>query len=74
MSEVGKFLLILGVLMVLMGALLMVFEKPPFGLGRLPGDIVFRRDNLTIYVPLMTSILLSLALTFLLNLFLSLKR
>ena len=32
-------------------------------LGRLPGDLVFRRGNLTVYIPLATSLLISVALT-----------
>ncbi|HSP13907.1 MAG TPA: DUF2905 domain-containing protein [Thermoanaerobaculia bacterium] len=39
------------------------------GSGRLPGDFVYRRGNFTLYVPLMTSILLSIALTVILWLF-----
>ena len=40
-----------------------------FGLGRLPGDIVWRRDNVTVYIPIGLMILLSLILTLLLNFF-----
>jgi hypothetical protein len=36
-----------------------------FGLGRLPGDIVVERDGFRIYIPVMTSIIVSIALTFL---------
>jgi len=39
------------------------------GLGRLPGDLIYRRGNFTFYFPLMTSILLSIALSLLLWLF-----
>jgi hypothetical protein len=39
------------------------------GLGRLPGDLVYRRGSFTFYFPLMTSILLSIALSLLLWLF-----
>ncbi|MDP3794773.1 MAG: DUF2905 domain-containing protein [bacterium] len=39
-------------------------------LPRLPGDILIQRENFTLYVPLATSIVISLALTFLVNLFL----
>jgi hypothetical protein len=38
------------------------------GLGRLPGDIVYRRGSFTFYFPLATSILLSLLLTLVLSL------
>jgi hypothetical protein len=39
------------------------------GLGRLPGDVVLKRKDFTLYVPLVSSIVISLVLTLLLNLF-----
>ena len=39
-----------------------------FGLGRLPGDLVWRRKNTTVYFPIVTSLVLSVVLTLLLNL------
>jgi len=74
MGEVGKFLVLVGLLLVLVGLLLTFFEKLPLGLGRLPGDIVIKRDNFVFYFPLATSILLSLVLTLLLNLLFLLTR
>jgi len=68
MNEWGKVLLVLGVLIALVGLLLWT----GFGrgwLGRLPGDIHYSRGNFTFYVPLVTCILLSLLLTFILWLF-----
>jgi len=44
----------------------MMFGVP---FGRLPGDLVYRRGNATVYFPLVTSIVLSLLLTLLLSLF-----
>jgi hypothetical protein len=55
----GKLLIIIGLVMV--GAGLLVSAGLP--LGRLPGDFVIRRDNFTFYVPLGTSILVSVVLT-----------
>ncbi|MDW7677440.1 MAG: DUF2905 family protein [Bacillota bacterium] len=57
----GIVLLIAGLLVTLGGRL---------GLGKLPGDFLFRRGNATFYFPLATSIIISLLLTLLLNLFL----
>ena len=54
-------LLVLGVLFLLLGRL---------GLDRLPGDLVFRRGNLTVYFPVGVMILISVVATILLNLFL----
>ena len=67
-SELGRILLFVGLGLALLGGLLLLGGKVP-GLGRLPGDIVYRRGNFTFYFPLATSILLSLLLTLLLSLF-----
>jgi hypothetical protein len=58
----GKFLIILGIIVVALGGLLLLSGKIPW-LGRLPGDIVIHKKNFTFYFPLATSILLSLLLT-----------
>jgi hypothetical protein len=50
-----------------LGLLLVLIGRIP-GLGRLPGDIVIKRENLTIFIPLGTMILVSVVLTLLLNL------
>ena len=68
MDSLGKMLLLFGVVLALLGGLLLVAGKIPF-LGRLPGDIVIRRENWSVYFPLTTSILISILLTLLLSLF-----
>ncbi|HVR34245.1 MAG TPA: DUF2905 domain-containing protein [Methylomirabilota bacterium] len=68
MHELGKFLVITGLLLVVVGGLLWL----GFGrgwLGRLPGDIHDTRGNFTLHFPLVTCLLISLVLTFLLWLF-----
>ena len=67
MRDLGRLLIILGGMLVVAGIVLTAL--PRFGLGRLPGDVVYRRGNFTFYFPLMTSILLSLVLSLLLWLF-----
>ncbi len=74
MSEVGKVLMLMGVVLVVLGFLLTFFEKLPLGLGRLPGDIVIKRDNFTFYFPLATSIILSVLFSIFLTLLFSLLR
>ena len=64
----GRILIFIGVGIVALGLILTLVGRIPL-LGRLPGDIVFRRGNFTLYFPLATSILLSLLLTVLLWLF-----
>lgn len=62
MQEIGKTLIIFGVILIGAGLLLTFFNKIPF-LGKLPGDILIQRKNLTLYFPIMTSILLSIILS-----------
>ena len=69
MESFGRMILIFGLFMVALGGLLMIGGKL-FGLGRLPGDIFIQRGNFSFYFPVVTSIVLSLLLTILLNLFL----
>jgi hypothetical protein len=68
MQELGRVLIVAGVIAVLAGVVLMLAPRIPF-LGRLPGDIVVQRGPLTLYAPLMTSLVLSVVVTVLLNLF-----
>ena len=62
-------LMVLGVVLIVVGVLVSFGERLPVRLGRLPGDIVWRGKNSVFYFPLMTSILLSVVLSFLLWLF-----
>lgn len=65
----GKMLLLFGLFLVITGGIMLAGGKL-FGLGRLPGDIFFQRGNLSFYFPVVTSIILSLLLTIILNIFL----
>ena len=67
MGQLGRTLLFLGALLAAAGVAFIVGEK--LGLGRLPGDLVFRRKGTTVYVPIVTSLVVSVVLTVLLNLF-----
>lgn len=64
----AKMLILLGVVLLLVGFLLLYFKHIPW-LGKLPGDILFKRNNFTFYFPLTTSILLSIILSLLLYFF-----
>jgi len=68
LEQLGRLLLIFGVLMGILGLILMLAPKIPF-VGRLPGDIYIKRGNFTFYFPLVTCILLSLLLTLIFSLF-----
>jgi len=63
MTDLGKLLIVFGGVLIVAGVLVMFFGRPHLPLGRLPGDIVYRGKNTTVYFPLATSILLSVALT-----------
>lgn len=63
--ELGRALLVLGGLIVLIGLFVYFGAKLPFRVGRLPGDVVYRGKHTTFYFPIVTSILLSVALTLL---------
>jgi len=63
MADAGRMLLVFGVLLTVIGGGLMLF-----GRFHLPGDITFKSGNVTVYIPLATSIVLSVILTVVVNL------
>ncbi len=68
MREMGKFLVIIGVVIALAGIVLWTGFAPKW-LGRLPGDIRIERGNSGFYFPIVTCIVLSILLSLLLSLF-----
>jgi len=68
LGSLGKLLFLLGVFIILMGLLLMVGEKIPW-VGRLPGDIIIKKERFTFYFPIATSVIISIILTLLFTLF-----
>ena len=70
LASLGKLLLGLAAILAVVGGLLLLADRfPGLRIGRLPGDVAVERERFRLYVPITTSILLSLALTFLLWLF-----
>ncbi len=65
----GRTLIGLGVLLIVAGLLVMLGERLPVRLGRLPGDIVIRGKNSAFYFPVVTCLIVSVALSLLLWLF-----
>ena len=63
-----KGLILLGAVLIVVGLALLIFQKVPF-LGKLPGDILIKRQNFTFYFPLATSIIVSLLISLVLYLF-----
>jgi len=67
-SEIGKMLIFLGVLIAAVGFILMLAGRTNLPIGRLPGDILYRGKHTTFYFPLTTSILLSVVVSLVLYL------
>jgi len=65
-TDIGKMLAFLGLILLVVGGALMLLGRTNLPLGRLPGDILYRGKNSTFYFPLATSILLSVVLSLLL--------
>jgi len=65
MHVIGKLLVLVGLVSVLLGVVLMFFDKIPF-LGKLPGDISIKRDNFQFFFPITTSIVLSVLISLIL--------
>jgi hypothetical protein len=63
MSDMGKLLVVAGVVAIVAGIALMLLGRANLPLGRLPGDIVYRGKNTAFYFPLATSILISVVLS-----------
>jgi len=68
MTDLGKWLILFGAVLIAVGALLTLAGKLPW-LGKLPGDIYYKSDHVTVYVPLATCVLISVVLSVLLWLF-----
>lgn len=69
MGNLGKPLIILGLFLIAAGLAISFAPKLPSWLGRLPGDINFKRGNFSLYFPFSTCVLLSVILSFILWLF-----
>lgn len=63
MGDLGRMLVLVGALLLVFGLVLIFAGKMNLPIGRLPGDIVYRGKNTTFYFPLMTSIVLSVILS-----------
>jgi hypothetical protein len=70
LPSLGKFMVVAGLALLVIGGLLMFSDRLSFlRIGRLPGDVIYRRGNFTFYFPIVTSIVLSLILTLLFYVF-----
>ncbi|WGS64266.1 DUF2905 domain-containing protein [Marinitoga aeolica] len=62
MQELGKYIISIGIVLIIIGLLIYLFDKIPFKIGRLPGDILIKKENFTFYFPLTSAILISVIL------------
>jgi H+/Cl- antiporter ClcA len=68
-TTIGKYLIIIGLFIVIIGVLLYFLGDRMNWFGRLPGDIRVEKENIRIFIPLTTMILLSILITLILNFF-----
>jgi len=68
MEGMGKSLVIIGLIFIAIGIAIAFGPRIPF-IGKLPGDIYIKKDSFTFYFPLVTSILISVIITFIMYLF-----
>jgi hypothetical protein len=74
MENLGRFLILAGILLVLIGGAVYLAARAGLPLGRLPGDVRIAWRGGSLYVPIATSIILSVVLTVILNLVVRLLR
>lgn len=67
MAQFSRYFILMGALFLLIGLVLAIGGR--FNLGRLPGDIIIKRENFTFYFPVMTGIILSILLSLLFKLY-----
>ena len=74
MFGLGRMLIVLGVALIVVGGIVMLLGRSGLPLGRLPGDIVYRGKNTSVYFPWVSSILISIVLSIVLYLIGRLRR
>ena len=67
MGELARVMIIIGVVLIVIGLVMLVLPRFPL-LGRLPGDILIKKEHLTFYFPLATSIVISIIISLILYL------
>jgi len=68
MPAIGKMLIILGIILIIVGIGFLFGDKIPF-IGKLPGDILIKKERFSFYFPITTSIIISILLTIFFSLF-----
>jgi hypothetical protein len=65
MGEIAKVMIVIGAVLIAAGLVILVFPRLPF-VGKLPGDILIKKENYTFYIPLATSIVISIIISLIL--------
>ena len=68
-AQTGKWIIIAGVIIVIIGVLIYLLHDKLNWLGKLPGDIRIRKNNFSFYFPVVTMIIISIVLTIIINIF-----
>jgi uncharacterized membrane protein len=68
-SQTGKWIIIIGILIIIVGILIYFFHDKLNWLGKIPGDIRIEKENFRFYFPITTMIIISIVLTLLINIF-----
>ncbi len=67
-SITGKYIIIIGAVIIIVGIIIYFFNDKLNWIGKLPGDIRIEKENFKLYLPLTTMLVLSLAVTLIINL------
>ncbi|MGB9911477.1 MAG: DUF2905 domain-containing protein [Microgenomates group bacterium] len=73
MQELGRIIINLGIILIFVGGIFWLLGKLPF-IGKLPGDIIIKKENFSFYAPLGTMLLLSLILSLIFTLISNFKK
>lgn len=73
LQDFGRIIIVFGIILIVVGAALWFLGRLPF-VGKLPGDILLKRENFTFYAPITTAILISLILSIIFTIISNLKR
>lgn len=68
MNDMAKFIIMAGIVLILIGAVVGLVGKIP-GAGKLPGDILIKKENFSFYFPLTTCLLLSIVISLIMYFF-----
>jgi hypothetical protein len=67
MGELARVMILIGVVLIVIGFVMLILPRVPF-LGKLPGDILIKKEQFTFYFPLATSIIISIIISLILYL------